>query len=74
MFGACALVLSTNHPLVLGDLTGDGEQFISPALRDEVDGFCQEAAAAARAGGAMTAAEPPRPKGVFTGRWATNPT
>jgi hypothetical protein len=110
-----ALVLSTNHPLVLNDLLstaaggaadgGASKQpdsllfwrkaiicqdrlgtdtrkaepkrrlsvaagFIAPAQREAVEVVCEEAAAAARAGGvgAMSGGEAPEPTGVFTGK------
>jgi leucyl-tRNA synthetase len=83
-FGACALVLSTDHPLILGDIVGNvgseassTEGFLAADHRDEVISFCTAAAAARRAGGgsAMTTGnrDASEPRGVWTGRWATNP-
>lgn len=78
-FGACALVLSTDHPLIVGDIVGGSSTapFLAVDQCDEVKRFCAEAAAARRAGGGsvMTSGsgDAPEPRGVWTGRWATNP-
>ena len=80
VFGASALVLSCDHPLVLDDLlrsesqTSDGSGFLGAAQREEVAAFCAETAAAARrGGGAAGQREQPRPRGVPTGRSVVNP-